>query len=164
MTIDRRRLILGVSSIATLGASSVTETKPQEPNMERAKERVQGIGGFFFRSRDPKALTEWYQRHFGIDPTPTDYKQSVWQQAAGPTVFAPFPMDTKYFGSPQLAWMINFRVRNLDAMVAQLRASSIEVKIDPEKTPIGRFARLHDPDGNPVELWEPAGQDAAGNG
>jgi glyoxylase I family protein len=156
MTMDRRMRILGASTLATLGSSSVTECEPLDPNMKMPKERVQGIGGFFFRSRDPKALAEWYQRHLGIDPTPTDYKQPEWQQAAGPTVFAPFPIDTQYFGSPQQTWMVNFRVRNLVAMVAQLRASSIAVELDAAVYPNGRFARLHDPDGNPVELWEPA--------
>jgi glyoxylase I family protein len=104
-------------------------------------------------------LSEWYQAHLGIDPTPTDYNGPVWQQAAGPTVFAPFPEKTKYFGSPQQAWMVNFRVRSLDAMVAQLRASNIAVDVDSEVYPNGRFARLHDPEGNPVELWEPAARD-----
>ena len=80
----------------------------------------------------------------------------MWQQAAGPTAFTPFAMDTDYFGSKQQAWMANFRVRSLDAMVAQLQKSNIEVKVDPEKYPYGRFARLHDPEGNPIELWEPA--------
>ena len=112
-------------------------------------ERVLGIGGLFFRSRDPKKLTAWYQAHLGID-------QPSWQQAAGPTAFNPFPMDTGYFGSKQQGWMVNFRVRSLDAMVAQLRRSNLEVQVDPEKYPYGRFARLHDPEGNPIELWEPA--------
>jgi glyoxylase I family protein len=85
MTIDRRMLILGASTIATFGASGVTESTPLDPNMKNTKERVQGIGGVFFRSHDPMALAEWYQRHLGIDPTPTDYKQPVWQQTAGPT-------------------------------------------------------------------------------
>jgi glyoxylase I family protein len=155
---DRRTLVLGVSTLATLGVSSVTGSEPLEPNAKHAKERVEGIGGLFFRSPDPKALAEWYQRQLGIDPTPTDYDQPVWQQSAGPTVFAPFPTDTKYFGSPQQAWMVNFRVRNLDAMAAQLRASGITVDIDSKMYPNGRFARLHDPDGNPIELWEPAGR------
>jgi len=65
-------------------------------------------------------------------------------------------MDTDYFGSRQQAWMLNFRVRSLDATVAQLRKASIEVKVDPERYPNGRFARLHDPERNPIELWEPA--------
>jgi glyoxylase I family protein len=156
MSMDRRTLIVGASSLAMLGASAVTESEPADANVKIPRERVQGIGGLFFRSRDPKALAEWYQRHLGIDPTPTDYNQPVWQQAAGATVFAPFPVDSKYFGSPQQAWMVNFRVRNLDAMAAQLRASSIAVEIDSAVYPNGRFARLHDPEGNPIELWEPA--------
>jgi predicted enzyme related to lactoylglutathione lyase len=93
--------------------------------------------------------------NLGIDPTPADYGQEPWSQEAGPTVLAPFPEDSEYFGNAQKHWMINFRVGNLDAMVAQLRAANIEVKIDPEAYPNGRFARLHDPEGNPIELWEP---------
>jgi catechol 2,3-dioxygenase-like lactoylglutathione lyase family enzyme len=161
MTVDRRTLILGASTLAALGAAGVGETESPEPNVSNPKERVQGIGGLFFRSRDPKALSEWYQLHLGIDPTPAEYNAPVWQQAAGPTVFAPFPADTKYFGSPQQAWMVNFRVRNLDAMVAQLRGSSIVVDVDAQASPIGRFARLHDPEGNPIELWEPADRQSA---
>jgi glyoxylase I family protein len=68
------------------------------------RERVLGIGGFFFRCRDPKALAAWYRDQLGIDPAPADYGQPVWQQAAGPTVFAPFPKDTDYFGSSAQAW------------------------------------------------------------
>ncbi|HME37368.1 MAG TPA: VOC family protein [Steroidobacteraceae bacterium] len=155
---DRRSLLLGASTLAAFGASRVAEPEAPSPGMNPPKERVQGIGGLFFRSRDPKTLAEWYERHLGIDPTPTDYDKPVWNQAAGPTVFAPFPMDTKYFGAPQQAWMVNFRVRSLDAMVAQLRASSIAVDVDTQVYPNGRFARLHDPDGNPIELWEPGGR------
>ena len=76
-------------------------------------------------------------------------------QQAGATVFAPFPRDTDYFGNPSQAWMINFRVANLDRMIAQLRAKGIAVALDPEIYPNGRFARLSDPEGNPIELWEP---------
>jgi glyoxylase I family protein len=73
----------------------------------------------------------------------------------GATVFAPFPSDTEYFGNPGQAWMINFRVANLDRMITQLRAKGIEVTLDPEIYPNGRFARLNDPERNPIELWEP---------
>jgi glyoxylase I family protein len=161
MTLDRRMLLLGTATLAALGTSRVAETEALDRNKKDSKERVQGIGGFFFRSSDPKALADWYQQHLGIDPTPKDYGQPVWQQAAGPTVFAPFPMETKYFGSPKQAWMMNFRVLNLDAMAAQLRASGIAVEIDSQVYPNGRFARVHDPDGNPIELWEPAGRESA---
>jgi predicted enzyme related to lactoylglutathione lyase len=119
-------------------------------------ERVTGIGGLFFRAKDPAALGRWYQEHLGIDPVPEDYGQKSWEQEAGPTVFAPFAQDNDYFGRAEQQWMINLRVRDLAAMVEQLRASKIEVTVDPEVYPNGRFARLHDPEGNPIELWEPA--------
>ena len=119
-------------------------------------EKVAGIGGLFFRAHDPKSLAAWYEQHLGILPTPTSYGGAVWQQEAGTTVFSPFPESTKYFGDPQKMWMVNFRVHNLDKMVEQLRASGIEVSVDPEHYPNGRFARLHDPEGNPIELWQPA--------
>jgi predicted enzyme related to lactoylglutathione lyase len=118
-------------------------------------QRVTGIGGLFFRANDPSAMGQWYKDQFGIDLVPTDYDQKPWRQEAGPTVFAAFPKDTEYFGNKNQNWMINFRVRDLDAMVAQLRSSGIDVTIDPEIHPNGRFARLHDPEGNPIELWEP---------
>jgi len=118
-------------------------------------ERVTGIGGIFFRAKDPAALGQWYKNVLGIDLVPADYSQKPWSQEAGPTVFAPFPADSDYFGRPAQQWMINFRVRDLDAIVDQLHLMKIEVKVDPETYPNGRFARLHDPEGNPLELWEP---------
>ena len=119
------------------------------------KECVTGIGGIFFRAKDPAAISQWYVDHLGIDPVPSDYGERSWSQEAGPTVFAPFPQDTDYFGKADQAWMLNLRVRDLGAMVAQLREANIDVTVDPEEYPNGRFARLHDPEGNPIELWEP---------
>lgn len=119
-------------------------------------EKVTGFGGLFFRAKDPGTLAKWYADHLGVSVVPSDYDTQPWQQAAGPTVFAPFPEDTDYFGKSEQTWMINFRVSDLDAMVVQLQEAQIDVKIDPEAYPNGRFARLHDPEGNPVELWQPA--------
>jgi glyoxylase I family protein len=154
--VDRRSVMIGAVALATVRPAESLTPDSVEVQMKMPTERVLGIGGLFFRSRDPKQLAQWYQLYLGIDPVPTDYGQQAWQQAAGPTAFSPFAMDTGYFGSKQQAWMVNFRVRSLDAMVAQLQKSNIEVKVDPEKYPNGRFARLHDPEGNPIELWEPA--------
>ncbi|MEO1549293.1 MAG: VOC family protein [Pseudomonadota bacterium] len=116
-------------------------------------ERVTGIGGVFFRASDPEALSAWYTTHLGVDMS-----AGAWAQAAGYTVFAPFPADTDYFGSKTQAFMLNFRVDDLDAMMAQLRSAGIEVITDPawDMPQVGRFARIHDPEGNPVELWQPA--------
>jgi glyoxylase I family protein len=118
-------------------------------------EKVAGIGGLFFRAHDPDALGRWYLQHLGIALTPTTEGETVWQQEAGPTAFSPFPEKSDYFGDPKKVWMVNFRVHDIDKMVTQLRAAGIEIK-DPESFPgIGRFARLHDPEGNPLELWQP---------
>ncbi len=119
-------------------------------------ERVTGIGGVFFVAADAGALAEWYADHLGVIGPGESYGDPVWEQEAGPTVFAPF--GTEHRESPYLGptgWGINFRVRDLDAMVDQLTAAGIEVEVDPEVYPNGRFANLHDPEGNAVQLWEP---------
>ena len=116
-------------------------------------ERVTGIGGYFVRSKDPDTLMRWYVDHLGL----TDFNQSVWEQEAGPTVFAPFASDTDYFGRMDQQTMVNFRVRDLDAMLAQLRAAGADVADETQMMDgIGRFGWVTDPEGNRIELWEPA--------
>lgn len=137
-------------------ANSAPPAKAPTKSEGTKKQKVAGIGGFFFRAHDPAGLGRWYQENLGISLTPTSDGGSVWQQEAGPTSFTPFPETTKYFGDPQKAWMLNFRVHDLDKMVAQLRGAGIEVKVDPQSYPYGRFASLHDPEGNPIQLWQPA--------
>jgi glyoxylase I family protein len=119
-------------------------------------ERVTGIGGVFLRSTDPDRLGRWYAEHLGVDPPPGNYDDPVWEQEAGPTVWAIIGADADMFGRPDQQWMVNFRVRDLGAMVDQLRAVDIAVQVDPERYPNGRFARLDDPDGNPIQLWQPS--------
>jgi predicted enzyme related to lactoylglutathione lyase len=135
-----------------LAAQAPTGTQP---------EKVLGIGGFFFKAHDPDALAQWYEKNLGISLIPTNYGAKPWRQEAGPTAFAPFPDSTKYFGAPDRRWMLNFRVRDLAAMAAQLRANGITVAVDTTLYPNGRFAHLHDPEGNPIELWQPIGNAAA---
>ncbi len=110
---------------------------------------VTGIGGVFFRADDPDGLSLWYKTHLGINGF-------EWQQAAGQTVFAPFPKSTDYFPAEK-QWMLNLRVAELDALLADLAAAGIAITTNPEwdSPGIGRFARIHDPEGNPIELWEP---------
>lgn len=111
--------------------------------------KVTGIGGIFFRASDTEALAAWYEAHLGIT--------QLWDQKAGLTVFAPFKASTDYFPADK-QWMINFRVDDLDAMMDQLKAADIDVETRPEEwdTPeTGRFARIHDPEGNQIELWQP---------
>lgn len=117
-------------------------------------EKVQGIGGFFFRARNPQALAEWYETNLGVSRAPTDMETPPWVSKEGITVFAPFSEDTDYFNADK-RFMLNFRVSNMEAMLAQLRAAGIEIETDQTMEGLGRFVHLHDPEGNPVELWEP---------
>jgi glyoxylase I family protein len=151
--LERRQILLLLAGAGTLAASALPAAAPAVA--ESDSEKVLGIGGFFFRAKDPVALGKWYRDHLGIALIPEDYNTPPWQQQAGPTAFAPFPKDTKYFGADTQMWMINFRVRDLDKIAAQLTGKGIAVKADPMKYPNGRFAHLHDPEGNPIELWEP---------
>ena len=109
-----------------------------------------GIGGVFFRAADTKALAAWYETHLGVT--------GFWEQEAGMTVFAPFKAATDYFPASK-QWMINFRVDDIDGLIAQLQEAGIAVETRPDEwdsPETGRFARIVDPDGNPVELWQPA--------
>lgn len=123
-------------------------------------EKVTGIGGLFFRAKNPEVLAKWYRDHLGITLTLKSYEEEGWRQEAGMTVFEPFPEDTEYFGNAAKVWMVNFRVRDLEAITAQLQKAGIEMKIDPQQYPNGRFARLYDPEGNAIELWQPMDKNA----
>jgi predicted enzyme related to lactoylglutathione lyase len=153
-----RRTAIGaaIAGVTAMAAGGRETAVGQETG---GKERVQGIGGFFFRAKDPKRLSEWYERHLGITRVPENYDLTPWRTDAGTTIFAPFREDTSYFGDQRLQWMINFRVSDLQKMTDQLRAEGIEVELDPEVYPNGRFARMSDPEGNPIQLWQPGGKD-----
>ncbi|HVO56638.1 MAG TPA: VOC family protein [Dongiaceae bacterium] len=140
------------SALAAQAPANPASAAPPAQQMER----VVGVGGFFFRAHDPAALLEWYAQHLGIGIDKSSGGAPLWPQEAGPASFTPLPETTKYFGDPGKSWMMNFRVRDLDKMVAQLQAAGIAVKVDPQAYPYGRFARLHDPEGNPIELWQPS--------
>ena len=115
-------------------------------------ERVTGIGGVFLRASEPAALNAWYAEHLGVAAPDSG---EVWQQQAGPTVWSGFDADTDYFGRREQQWMINFRVRDLDAMLDQLRAAGATVDEKVEEYDYGRFGWATDPEGNRFELWEP---------
>ncbi|WP_299848520.1 VOC family protein [uncultured Roseovarius sp.] len=113
--------------------------------------RVTGIGGIFFRTTDPAALADWYATHLGV----TSF--GPWRQDEGISVFAPFEAGTDYWPSDR-QWMLNLRVEGLDALIQQLAQAGIPAETRPDEwdTPeTGRFARITDPEGNDIELWEP---------
>ena len=115
-----------------------------------------GIGGIFLKARDPKALAQWYATHFGIPDQGGGSLAFDGPESMGMTVFAHFPLDTKYFGEGPQQAMVNFRVDDLDAFLAQLAEAG--VRIDPKRddAPYGKFAWIWDPEGNRVELWQPS--------
>ncbi|MDX6275954.1 MAG: hypothetical protein QOJ72_82 [Nocardioidaceae bacterium] len=122
---------------------------------------VLGVGGIFFRASDPDLLTTWYREQLGIgagcaaeETGPAD--EWSWQVQGGPLIFSPFAADTDYWPADKQV-MLNLRVRDLDSLVRRLAASGVAVITKPEwnDPQVGRFARVHDPEGNPIELWEP---------
>lgn len=122
---------------------------------------VIGWGGFFFRARDPEELGVWYRDMLGVGAGCGTDEQGqssdwFWHPEPGPVVFAPFKADSDYFAGDK-AFMLNFRVRDLDGLLEQLNAAGIDILTKPEwdSPETGRFARIHDPEGNPIELWEP---------
>ncbi len=120
--------------------------------------RVTGIGGIFFKSRDPKRLSDWYRDHLGLDVS--DWGGAVFQWGGpdslpGMTIWSPFAQDSDKMHPSSAPFMINFRVANLDALLAELRAEGCEVMDSAESSDFGKFGWVIDPDGNKVELWEP---------
>jgi len=123
-------------------------------------EKVTGIGGIFFKSKDPKALGEWYAKHLGVPLEEWGGGAFRWGEGSadapsGTTAWSPFPADTKYFAPSDASFMLNYRVRDLDAMLAQLRAAGVWVDEKTDDSEYGRFGWAVDPDGNRFELWQP---------
>lgn len=131
---------------------------------------VRAIGGLFFRARDPDGLAAWYRTHLNVgagcvaDPV-TAPEPWTWAAEGGPVMFAPFPANTSHFAADR-AWMLNLRVDGLDELVEQLRRGGggidVETRDEWDTAETGRFARLYDPDGNPIELWQPPEAAASG--
>ena len=122
--------------------------------------RVTGIGGVFFKAKDPKALAAWYRDLLGLDIEETGAVMFAWSDdpqpgGTGHTVWGPFDSQTRYFDPSDKPFMINFRVDDLDGMLTQLREAGVAVMDAQDSQPYGRFGWFMDPEGNKVELWEP---------
>lgn len=130
--------------------------------------RVQGIGGIFFKAKDPQQLQAWYDKHLEISTLPhspwgKDDTSPLfeWRDKDNPdrrcyTVFGIFPDDTDYFDPGTSRYMLNLRVDDLDGVLEVLRKEGVQVLSNIRDYSYGRFARIVDPEGNPIELWEPA--------
>ena len=122
--------------------------------------RVTGIGGIFFKARDPKALGAWYRRHLGMELEDWGGAVFHWKgpdnpEGVGTTVWSPFAADTDYFAPGSASFMINYRVDDLHALLATLRAEGVQVEEKVDESELGKFGWVVDPEGNKVELWEP---------
>lgn len=122
--------------------------------------RVTGIGGIFFKAQDPKALGQWYQTHLGLALEAWGGVVFQWATpdnpgGTGTTIWSPFQQDTAYFGPGKAGFMVNFRVDDLHALLAALRAEGCAVDDKVEESEYGKFGWVTDPEGNRVELWQP---------
>jgi len=123
--------------------------------------RVTGIGGIFFKAVNPDGLQSWYEKHLDIKPGSEGSVSFPWREAEQPerkahTIWAPFPSDTRYFDPSNAPFMINYRVEDLDALLEQLRQEGVTIDDKREESEFGKFAWIMDPEGNRIELWEPA--------
>lgn len=123
--------------------------------------RVTGLGGLFFKAKDPTAMYEWYRKHLGIESA-TDGSGAMfhWRDAADPektglTVWSIFPQGTKYFNPSTAPFMMNFRVENMDALLRALKEEGVTIDPKVDESEYGKFAWITDPEGNRIELWEP---------
>ena len=146
-----RVFIVGCLALV-LSGHSVASAQAEEG--AAARQTALGIGGLFVRAENPSALSAWYEKHLGINPVPTSYEDTPWMQEAGPTLFSPMPEAATMIPEGK-SWMLNLRVANIEAFVKQLDAEGVSAELDPTAYPNGRFATLTDPEGNPIQLWEP---------
>lgn len=145
------RLTLAVALVA---ASAVAADLSPSP---AARGHITGVGGVFFKSRDPKALALWYKDVLGLPIEDWGGAALNYDQAGHPPalVFTPFPATTKYFDPSKREFMLNFAVDDLDAFLARIAAKGVAVQKRDDSDPNGRFAWILDPEGTKIELWEP---------
>ena len=121
--------------------------------------RVTGIGGVFFKAKDPKALGEWYRTHLGMNVEEWGGVAFRWIEdnpdAKGTTIWSPFKDDTTYFAPSTSSFMINYRVEDLHGVLARLREEGCAVDEKVEESAYGKFGWVMDPEGNKLELWQP---------
>lgn len=160
----RQKILLILALILTFGAGvafqKIRETK--RTNTQKTMKRVTGIGGIFFKCKDPKAMTAWYAKHLGLETNEYGavfhWKHQDDSTKNGYTQWTPFPETTKYFDPSPSGHMINYTVENLEALIEELKKEGVVILDDMETYDFGKFIHIQDPEGNKVELWEPMGE------
>ena len=149
-------LIIATSFSLGVAFNKISERQNKIPtNMKK----VTGIGGIFFKCKDPKKMTEWYQKNLGLNTNPYGATFEWYEEAdstkKGQTQWTPFPETTKYFEPSTKDFMINYRVENLEALVEELKTNGVTIVDSIESYDYGKFVHILDAEGNKVQLWEP---------
>lgn len=155
----KRTILISTLTGASFLLGFTTKTIISNKEQTIMSKKVTGIGGVFFKCKDPKAINEWYKTHLGFDTTP--YGTSFeWKQLEddkkGLTQWNAFPDNTKYFEPSTKEFMINYRVENLEALIEELKKEGVTIVDKMETYDYGKFIHILDPEGNKIELWEPA--------
>lgn len=152
-------LILALVATFFLGFAFKTIIVKQNNSNTTKMKKVTGIGGIFFKCKDPKKINEWYKTHLGFNTTPYgttfEWRQAEDSTKKGATQWSPFAETTKYFEPSTKDFMINYRVENLEALVEQLKNEGVTIVDKIEASDFGKFVHIMDVEGNKVELWEP---------
>ncbi len=156
----KKRILITLAFVATFGLgfafrSIIIGINGEEPSLKRAK----GIGGIFFKCKDPGKVREWYKTHLGLNTNPYgavfEWRQGADTTKKGFTQWSPFKETTKYFEPSTKDFMINYRVENLEVLIDQLKKESVTVTDTIQTVEYGKFVHILDIEGNKIELWEP---------
>jgi predicted enzyme related to lactoylglutathione lyase len=154
----RSLLILVITAAFLSGFALKTIISPQHKQTTTMK-KVTGIGGVFFKCKDPKKITEWYQKHLGLNTNPYgasfEWYEGTDSTKKAQTQWTPFPETTKYFAPSEKDFMINYRVENLEALVEELKKENVTIVDKIETYDYGKFVHILDMEGNKIQLWEP---------
>lgn len=158
----RKTTILTLAIVASFGSGFTVHSILTKPAKQIKMKKVTGIGGVFFKSKDPKALNEWYKTHLGFNTTEYgtgfEWREEEDSTKKGLTQWTPFPENTKYFEPSSKDFMINYRVENLEALVEELKNEGVTVVDKIETYDYGKFIHILDLEGNKIQLWEPMGE------
>ena len=151
-------LIVLVITASFLSGFAFKTIITKQNNKTTKMKKVTGIGGVFFKCKDPKKMTEWYQKNLGLNTNPYgatfEWYEGADSTKKGQTQWTPFPETTKYFAPSTKDFMINYRVENLEALVEELKKDGVTIVDKIETYDFGKFVHILDAEGNKVELWE----------